>query len=160
MWERSINWLPPKCALTGDQTCNWGMCPDGKANPQPFGVQDNAPTNWATGPGHDDLNVDLWHLFLSWMSVITQFPSLHLFLDPSQLLKPHVNWVSLTFYFSYRYCPPLIHSCKRVIQDSAFSLSLGPLHSTLSRFLECHLSSPSSVLPLLQGSTLTDCRLN
>ena len=28
-----------------------GMCPDWESNPQPFGVQDDAPTNWATWPG-------------------------------------------------------------------------------------------------------------
>ena len=34
MWERSINWLPPVCARTRDQTCNLGKCPE--LNPQPF----------------------------------------------------------------------------------------------------------------------------
>ena len=32
-------------ALTGDRTCNLGMCPALKSNPQPFGVWDSAPTN-------------------------------------------------------------------------------------------------------------------
>ena len=27
------------------------MCPDRGSNPQPFGVRDNGPTNWATWPG-------------------------------------------------------------------------------------------------------------
>ena len=36
-WEKSINWLPPVCALAGDWTCNQGMCPDWESNPQPFG---------------------------------------------------------------------------------------------------------------------------
>ena len=49
--ERSINWLPPTCAWTGDWTCNSGMCPDRELNLQPFGVLDDAPTNWATGQG-------------------------------------------------------------------------------------------------------------
>ena len=42
---RNINQLPPVCALTGDGTCNLGMCPDSGLSPQPFGVWDNAPTN-------------------------------------------------------------------------------------------------------------------
>ena len=37
--------LPPIHALTGDQTCNLGMCPDWELNPQHFGVQGNASTN-------------------------------------------------------------------------------------------------------------------
>ena len=43
--ERNINLLPPVCALTGDKTCNLGVCPQWESNPQPFGVQDNAPTD-------------------------------------------------------------------------------------------------------------------
>ena len=48
---RNINWLPPMCTPTRDQTRNWGMCPDRESNLQTFGVQDDAPTNWATLPG-------------------------------------------------------------------------------------------------------------
>ena len=36
------------CALTGDWTLNLGMCPDWESNLWPFGLQDKAPTNWAT----------------------------------------------------------------------------------------------------------------
>ena len=43
--EIIINWLPLICALTWDQTCNPGMCPDQELNPQPFSLWDNAPTN-------------------------------------------------------------------------------------------------------------------
>ena len=39
--ERSVDWLPPICALTMDQTHNLGMCPDRESNLQPFGVRDN-----------------------------------------------------------------------------------------------------------------------
>ena len=35
-------------ALTGDQTCNPGMCPDLDLNPQSFGPWGDAPTNGAT----------------------------------------------------------------------------------------------------------------
>ena len=38
MSERNINWLPPVCTPTGDQTHNLGMCPDWGLNLQPFGV--------------------------------------------------------------------------------------------------------------------------
>ena len=48
IWERNINWLPPICAPTKDWTCNLGMCSDWELNPQLFGIQDVAPTNWAT----------------------------------------------------------------------------------------------------------------
>ena len=36
MWERSMYWLPPIHAQTGDWTCNLGMSPDGESKPQPF----------------------------------------------------------------------------------------------------------------------------
>ena len=39
------------CATTGDWTHNLGMCPDWRLNPQPFGVWEDAPTNWSTWPG-------------------------------------------------------------------------------------------------------------
>ena len=34
--ENNIDWLPLVCALTGDWTCNIGICPDLGLNPQPF----------------------------------------------------------------------------------------------------------------------------
>ena len=49
--KRLLCYLP--YALTRDQTLNLGMFPNQKLNPQPFGVQENAPTNWATWPGQD-----------------------------------------------------------------------------------------------------------
>ena len=51
MWERNVNQVPPICTLTGDGTHNLGMCPDWELNPQPFGVQDDATSNWAAQPG-------------------------------------------------------------------------------------------------------------
>ena len=39
--QTDIDWLPSLCSLTGDQTCNLGMCPDGELNPRPSGVWDN-----------------------------------------------------------------------------------------------------------------------
>ena len=41
----------PINALTRDQTHNLGMCPDWESNLKPFGVQNNAPANWATSQG-------------------------------------------------------------------------------------------------------------
>ena len=38
--ERNIDWLPPVHALTQDQTCNLGMCPDWKIK---------SPTFWCMG---------------------------------------------------------------------------------------------------------------
>ena len=35
-------------APTGDRTWNLGMCLDWELNPQPFGLWDDASTNWAT----------------------------------------------------------------------------------------------------------------
>ena len=47
--ERNINVREKlACALTVNQTLNPGVCPDWESNPWPFGLQDNAPTNWAT----------------------------------------------------------------------------------------------------------------
>ena len=51
MWEGNIDWLPPICTSTGDQTHNLGMCPDWGSDLQPFGVWDHAPTNSATSQG-------------------------------------------------------------------------------------------------------------
>ena len=34
--------------LTGDRIHSLGMCPDWESNPRTFGLQHNAPTNWAT----------------------------------------------------------------------------------------------------------------
>ena len=50
VWERNIDWLPPECVSVGDGNCNLGMCPHQELNPEPFDVQDNAPTNWPTQP--------------------------------------------------------------------------------------------------------------
>ena len=47
--ERNIDCLPPLCTPTRNRT--QGTCPDWGSNPPPFGVWDNAPTNWATRPG-------------------------------------------------------------------------------------------------------------
>ena len=43
--ERDINYLPPIHSVTGGGTHCVGMRPDQRLNPQPLGVQDNAPTN-------------------------------------------------------------------------------------------------------------------
>ena len=48
MWEKNTDWLLPMRASTGDQTCDLSMCPDQELYPQPFGIWNNAPTNWAT----------------------------------------------------------------------------------------------------------------
>ena len=59
--ESNIDWLPPGGALTRDGTHNLGMYPDLGLNPQPFSVQDDAPTNAATPPGlHPILKYILW----------------------------------------------------------------------------------------------------
>ena len=44
MGERN-QWVASQTGLTGDGTCNPGVGPDRGSNPQPFAVQDNAPTN-------------------------------------------------------------------------------------------------------------------
>ena len=52
--ERNIDWLPLVGTPTDDQTCNPGMCPAWDLNLQPFVLQVDSPTNWATGPGLDN----------------------------------------------------------------------------------------------------------
>ena len=52
MWERNSNQLPPLHV----PTLNWGIqnlgiCPDRGSSLQTFGIQDDAPTNWATQLG-------------------------------------------------------------------------------------------------------------
>ena len=51
MWERNIYQLPPVHTPTVYRTHNLCVSPDWKSNLQPFGVQDDAPANWATWPG-------------------------------------------------------------------------------------------------------------
>ena len=51
MWQKNIHQLPPTCTPTGDRTYDLGMCPDRESNLPPFGVWDDAPTNWAIWPG-------------------------------------------------------------------------------------------------------------
>ena len=51
--------MPPTHTLTGDRTHNLGMCPDLELSPQPFGVQDDVPTNLATRPGPQWLHFNL-----------------------------------------------------------------------------------------------------
>ena len=41
----------PHTPPTGAQTQNVGMCPDQESKLQPFGVQEDHPTNWGTQPG-------------------------------------------------------------------------------------------------------------
>lgn len=41
----SIDHLPPIRVLNGDLTHNLGVSPDPESSPQPFGTQDDAPTN-------------------------------------------------------------------------------------------------------------------
>ena len=48
MAERNMDWLPLIWTPTWDRTWNLGMCPDWELNPWPFGLRDDAPTNWAT----------------------------------------------------------------------------------------------------------------
>ena len=46
-----IGYLPHTPKQAGG-TCNQDMCPDWESNLQPSGVWDDAPTYWATWPGH------------------------------------------------------------------------------------------------------------
>ena len=48
MWETDIDRLPLIHATSRDWTHIPGMCHDWKLNPWPFGLQNNAPNNWAT----------------------------------------------------------------------------------------------------------------
>ena len=48
--ETSIDCFPHAHQL-GTEPASLGMCPDQESNPQPFGIQDNAPTNWTNWPG-------------------------------------------------------------------------------------------------------------
>ena len=43
--ERNMNRLLSVHALTGDQTCGLGMCPNLESNIQPFGVWNDTPIN-------------------------------------------------------------------------------------------------------------------
>ena len=47
----NMDQLSPVCIPARDRTHNLGMCPDQGSNPQPFGVQNDAPTIRASWPG-------------------------------------------------------------------------------------------------------------
>ena len=53
---RNIDQLPPPHTPTGDWTQNLGMYLVHESNLQPFGVQGNASTNWATQPGQEKVH--------------------------------------------------------------------------------------------------------
>ena len=80
-WERNIHQFPPVCAPMGDQIHNLGMCPDRESNPQTFGVQDNASTNWATWPGYRDATLNQiakGYLWDTWLKKVPLFYYLNL----------------------------------------------------------------------------------
>ena len=66
----------PYCTQNRDQTHNLGMFPDWELNQQPFGVQENAPTNWATQTGMAsiyfifDCQRSTWVSFSNWRILI------------------------------------------------------------------------------------------
>ena len=50
---RNIDWsLPPVHALTGEQTCNLGMCPDRESDLQPVSVWDDSQSMEPPGQGY------------------------------------------------------------------------------------------------------------
>ena len=58
----NISWLSLKCVPTrGDQTWNPGMCPVWELNPQPFGLQGDAPPPEPHRPGPEHFLIDLPH---------------------------------------------------------------------------------------------------
>ena len=61
MRERNIDWLPLLCALTGDWTCNPGMCPDQESNWRPFTLQDEAQL---TEPHQSGLEFTIFYFIL------------------------------------------------------------------------------------------------
>ena len=57
------------------------MCPDRESNPQTFGVQDNASTNWATWPGYRDATLNQiakGYLWDTWLKKVPLFYYLNL----------------------------------------------------------------------------------
>ena len=81
MWERNIHqsvasWICPN----RDRTHTLGMYLDQELNLQPFGVWNNAPTSWATWPGHFSI------IDCPYMSLLFRFSSelvLYIILDSS-----------------------------------------------------------------------------
>ena len=73
LWERNISSLPPVLGPTGDHTL--GMCPGWESHPQPFGVWNNAPTNWATWPGPDARLFNMTYITLWDCYFLTLFPA-------------------------------------------------------------------------------------
>ena len=55
--ERNIDQLFPTCALTNDRPRYLGTCSYWGSNLQPFGVWEDAPANWTTGPGPSPFSI-------------------------------------------------------------------------------------------------------
>ena len=68
MWETLISCLP--CM---PWTCNFGRYPDRESNQQPFSVQDDSPTNWATPARATYINIrQTLNQYLNWMTELSQ----------------------------------------------------------------------------------------
>ena len=55
MCERNIDQLPLVCALTGDQACNTGMCPDWESNRRRLALQDDTQPTELHQPGQQSV---------------------------------------------------------------------------------------------------------
>ena len=108
--ERSINWLPPVSTWTRDWTHNLGMSPDWKSNLQPYSLQDDAPTNWATLA-----MVRLFNFFFASFYVAFIFLSLSVRAVIYTRYKPFVN-VCFKYIFS-QYVPFLVTFCSSVFEE-------------------------------------------
>ena len=68
---RQKHQLPLTRTLTGDETCNWGMCPDREQNPPPFGLRDNVQPNEAYQPGQKE--TAMWETgclpYVTWLGI-------------------------------------------------------------------------------------------
>ena len=136
MWD--IDQLPPICAPNGIGTCDLGICPDWESNPQPFGVQDDAPTSWAMQPGqwgrflyillHSELmcisEALFWYnwLIINYIFKIYNLNFWHVHIPIKPLSSTTFKTMNITHFQKFP-CPPLVipsslsHSAARAVTN-------------------------------------------
>ena len=123
MWERDKDWLPPVCTWTGGLAHSLGMCLGmyRESNLRPFGVQDDAPTSWATqlglfsGCSHAVFlalsSLASWHVWASLyefcISDNSEIDYLHILIGCETEIMVVFKSLGCYFYFSLKNTEPL-----------------------------------------------------
>lgn len=96
MWERSFDWLPPICTVTGDWTHHVGVCPGRESKPQPFFFLVCGMTLQTTEPpGQGSLAISANHWAVCNTALNTS--------------RPTIDWVT---FFLGMYCKEILWNTK------------------------------------------------